>query len=62
MNWLQLGYQYGVGGLFFTVTLILCSRGQGRKNGSDRRTRNACIAGIFGYFAFHLLWIFAAGQ
>jgi hypothetical protein len=62
MNWLQLGYQYGVGGLFFAVTLILCFRGANSKNRSDHRARLACVAGLAGYFLFHLTWITLASM
>ena len=60
MNWLQLGYQYGVGGLFFVVTLLLCLRGATRGNRSDMRARNFCVAGLIGYFLFHVTWIVLA--
>lgn len=62
MNWLQLIYQYGVGGLFFTVSLALCFRAGAadRRNISDRRTLAICIAGLVGYFLINLVWILAA--
>ena len=40
MNWPQLAYQYGIGGLFFLVTLFLCIRlgAADLSVPSDRRT------------------------
>lgn len=61
MNWLQLVYQYGIGGLFFTVTLLLCYRqGASRENASDRKTLWICIAGFVGYLVANTAWILAA--
>ncbi len=59
MNWLQLAYQYVVGGLFFGVSLILCF-GRGASimaNRSDSRTLKVCLVGIAGYLLFHVIWI-----
>lgn len=62
MNWIQLAYQYGIGGIFFGVTLALCFRrgGSDPKNASDRRTRWICLAGFAGYLAFTTAWIILA--
>ncbi len=62
MNWVQLAYEYLVGGLFFGVTLFLCFRAGAaqRSNWSDRRTLIISLLGLAGYFAVHLGWILAA--
>ena len=62
MNWLQLGYQYGIGGLFLAVTLALCFQKGGAEleNRADRRAFWTAIAGFFGYLAFHAGWILLA--
>ena len=62
MNWLQLAYQYGIGGLFFAISLWLCFRfGAARMgNHSDRRTFRICLLGFVGYLAFHGTWILLA--
>jgi hypothetical protein len=62
MNWLQLAYQYGVGGLFFAFTLLLCL-GPGRgnlRNPSDRNAFIALLAGLLGYLALTATWILLA--
>ncbi len=61
MNWIQLLYQYGIGGLFFAVTLLLCFRlGASKKNASDRKTLVICLAGFVSYLAVNTAWILAA--
>ncbi len=57
MNWLQLSYQYLVGGAFFAVTLFLCARVANMRNRSDRRTVILSFVGLVGYLTFHTLWI-----
>ena len=57
MNWLQLSYQYLVGGAFFAVTLFLCVRAANMRNRSDRKTVIVSLVGLVGYFTFHTLWI-----
>jgi hypothetical protein len=63
MNWLQLIYQYGVGGMFFVISLALCFRSGAadRRNASDRRTLTLCVVGLGAYFLATLVWILAAG-
>ncbi len=63
MNWLQLAYQYGVGGLFFALTLWLCFRlgGADMAVASDRNTFRLCLVGFVGYLAMHTGWILLAG-
>ena len=62
MNWAQLGYQYGVGGLFFLVTLALCFQPGASKwsNSADRKSFLLSVIGLTGYFLVTLLWIVAA--
>jgi hypothetical protein len=63
MNWLQLAYEYILGGLFFFVTLRLCF-GPGAaslRSAADRRTLAWLLAGLAGYLVLHLVWIVAAG-
>ena len=59
MNWLQLAYQYIVGGAFFAVTMALCFRkgASDTKNRSDRITLWISLFGLLGYFVFHAVWI-----
>ncbi len=62
MNWPQLAYQYGVGGIFFLVTLVLCLR-LGAANmsvPSDRRTVLLSVFGFFAYLGVHTMWILLA--
>ena len=63
MNWLQLGYEYAMGGVFFFVTLWLCFRGgeaSALKNPSDRRTLVILLAGFVYYFLTMTVWILLA--
>jgi len=62
MNWVQLAYQYGIGGAFFLITLFLCTRpGTADWNTpSDRRSIVWLIAGLVGYFIMHVIWILLA--
>jgi len=64
VNWLQLSYQYAVGGVFFFLTLYLCFRpgASDLRNFSDRRALIALLAGLVGYLAFHTAWIVLASQ
>lgn len=63
MNWLQFGYQYLVGGLFFLVTFYLCFRpgASDLDNPSDRRAFIYLIIGFVAYLGGHALWIVIAG-
>lgn len=62
MNWVQLAYEYGVGGLFFFVTMYLCFRdgGSSLRHPVDRRTFRILILGFAGYFVAHVAWIILA--
>lgn len=62
MNWLQVGYQYTAGGIFFFVSLWVCLRlgAAKRDNASDRRALKYLVAGIAGYAVMHVVWILAA--
>lgn len=62
MNWPQLVYQYGIGGLFFLVTLIMCLRlgAADMRVPSDRRTVWVSVFGFFAYLGVHSLWILLA--
>ena len=62
MNWLQLVYQYSIGGVFFGVSLWLCFQlGAARmRNPSDRRALWICLIGFVGYLLFHTTWIVLA--
>ena len=64
MNWLQFGYQYVVGGLFFFITLYLCFRpgASDPQNPSDRRALIYLLIGFAGYLGGHALWIVVAGR
>ncbi len=61
MNWPQLAYQYGFGGLFFAITLLLCvKRGAvDTKAPSDRKAVKMAVFGFFGYLLVHTAWILA---
>jgi hypothetical protein len=62
MNWPQLVYQYGIGGVFFLFTLVLCLR-FGAANmavPSDRRTVHISVFGFFVYLGVHSVWILLA--
>ncbi len=61
-NWLQLAYQYIVGGLFFFITLYLCFRpgASDPKNPSDRRALIYLLVGFAGYLIMHTAWILFA--
>ncbi len=63
MNWPQLAYQYVIGGIFFAVTLYLCTRpgAANLRNPSDRRTVAWLLAGLLGYLILHAGWIALAG-
>ena len=62
MNWPQLAYQYGIGGVFFLVTLFLCIRlgAADLSVPSDRRTVWISVVGFFAYLAVHTTWILLA--
>lgn len=62
MNWLQLSYQYLVGGIFFFVTLFLCFRpgASDTSNPSDKKALFYLLAGFAGYLALHTGWIVLA--
>ncbi len=61
-NWWQILYQYGLGGVFFVVTLVLCfaERGSSLDHPEDRWMLRLLIGGYFGYLAFHVLWAYLA--
>ncbi len=62
MNWAELAYQYGIGGVFFLVTLLMCLR-LGAANmavPSDRRTVWISVVGFFAYLGVHTAWILLA--
>jgi len=61
-NWLQIEYQYLVGGLFFASTLYLAFREKGSSldHPEDRRMLRVLIGGYFGYLALHLTWAYLA--
>lgn len=61
-NWLQIAYQYGLGGIFFTVTLYLVFKQGGARldNPEDRWMLKILIAGYFGYLTMHTLWAYLA--
>jgi hypothetical protein len=63
-NWLQLAYQYLIGGFFFTVTTYLCFKlGAGNlKNSSDRKVLIYLVFGFVGYLAMHTIWIILASR
>ena len=63
MNWLQFGYQYGIGGLFFAATMCLCVRqgGSALETASDRWTKRLLLAGLVLFTAVNVLWICAVG-
>lgn len=60
-KWLPWIYQYGVGGLFFFITLWIAARNGAlrRGNRSDRSLFWALLAGFFAFSAIHGLWIAA---
>jgi hypothetical protein len=62
MNWLQLAYEYGVGGLFFFITMYLCFRegGSSLDHPVERRTFWILLFGFIGYLGVHVIWIFLA--
>lgn len=62
MNWLQLIYEYTVGGVFFFVTLYLCLRpgASDLKNPSDRRAVIYLVGGFAGYLGVITAWILIA--
>ncbi len=62
MNWLELCYQYAVGGAFFFVTLYLCFRpgASDRENPSDRKALIYLLIGFGVYLAGHTVWILIA--
>jgi hypothetical protein len=64
MNWLQLAYQYTIGGLLFATTMIGCLRlgAIDRRVPSDRWIVRILVLGFVGYFAFHLSWIMLASR
>lgn len=61
MNWVQLAYQYGIGGAFFFVTMYFCTRlgSADWKNPSDRRSIILLLAAFFGFFLATTGWILA---
>jgi len=63
-NWPQLIYQYGVGGVFFFITLYLCYRpgASDSRNPSDRKALYYLLLGFAGYLAVHIVWIIIAGR
>ncbi len=61
-NWLQIAYQYGIGGIFFAVTLWLCFHQGGASliYKQDRRMLKILLGGYFGYLIVHSLWAYLA--
>ena len=61
-NWVQIAYQYGVGGIFFGLTLWLCFYQGGSKisNPEDRKSLIILLGGYFGYLIFNLGWAYLA--
>jgi len=62
MNWPQFVYQYGIGGVFFLVTLLACLRlgAVEMRVPSDRRTVWISVVGFFAYLGVHAAWILLA--
>ena len=61
-NWLQIAYQYGLGGIFFAVTLYLSflEKGASLDNPEDRWMLRILLAGFCGYLAMHVIWAYLA--
>jgi len=61
-NWLQIAYQYGIGGIFFAVTAWLCFQQGGARLSSkqDRRLLKILLGGYFVYLIFNILWAYFA--
>lgn len=61
-NWIQIAYQYGVGGIFLGASLWLCFHQGGARlsHPQDRRSLWILLGGYFGYLAFNLLWAYFA--
>ncbi len=61
-NWFQIAYQYGLGGLFFVITLLMIFKSGGAKldHPEDRWMLRVLIGGYLGYLAFHSLWAYLA--
>jgi len=61
-NWIQIAYQYGIGGVFFAITLWLCFHqgGAALKHSQDRRMLKILLGGYFGYLVFNILWAYLA--
>jgi hypothetical protein len=61
-NWLQIVYQYGLGGIFFGVTLYLIFKQGGARldNPEDRWMLKILIGGYVGYLTVHTLWAYLA--
>jgi hypothetical protein len=61
-RWLQLIYQYVIGGLFFFITIYLCFRPGAAdiKNPYDRRMLMYLIVGFAGYLSVHTVWVYLA--
>jgi len=61
-NWVQIAYQYGLGGLFFAVSLYLCFKAEGStlSHPEDRWMLKVLLGGYFGYLLMHTLWAYLA--
>jgi len=61
-NWIQIAYQYGIGGVFFAITLWLCFHQGGAtlNHSQDRRMLKILLGGYFGYLVFNILWAYLA--
>lgn len=61
-NWLQIAYQYGLGGLLFLITLVLVfkSGGADLQHPDDRWMLKVLIGGYLGYLLVHSLWAYLA--
>ncbi len=60
-NWIAWAYQYGLGGIFFWVTLAIGIRSGALhlRSRRDRRVAAALVIGLFLFAGGHALWITA---
>ncbi len=61
-NWLQIAYQYLVGGAFFALTLWLCFHQGGAElsHPQDKKMLKILLGGYLGYLSVHILWAYLA--
>ena len=65
MTWLQLAYQYLVGGAFFLTTMLLCFQsdaGPQPLSKTDRATVRYLVIGFFAYLLVNIAWIILAAD